>query len=271
MAEYLVNGQISTFVPASDRGLHFGDGVFETLAVVQGQPRWWQDHMDRLAEGCHRLGLAMPAQAVLLREVQTACAGRVRCIARIVITRGPGTLAHCPEDGDWETRIVSAHSWPLGLEEASERGVKARICDVRLSVQSGLGGIRHLNRLEQVLAAVECRRKGVEEGLLLDGNDHLISAITANIFLVSGGNLLTPRMDRSGTRGVLRKRVLQAFKRRCELRRITLDMLPEASEAFLCSAIRGIVPVRAIDHMEFPVGPLTRELQTWLAEATGTE
>ena len=269
--ECLVNGEISGYVPADDRGLFYGDGVFETLAVEQGLPRWWQDHMDRLAGGCERLGLAMPPQAVLLREVQTASAGQTRCVAKIVMTRGSGGWGYRPGNWSEELRIVSTHPWPEGIAAAARNGINSRVCSLRLAIQPALGGIKHLNRLEQVLAAAECAAEGMEEGVLLDQNEDVISGISANIFLVNGDRLLTPRMDRCGVRGVLRARILKAFKSRCELRRISLDMLEEAEEVFMCSAIRGIMPVLRIDERTFPAGPVTRELQAWLQGVLGGE
>lgn len=268
MLECLVNGEIGGYLPVTDRGLAYGDGLFETIGVHRGQPRWWQDHMDRMAAGCERLGLPMPPQAVLLREAQTVSAGQQRCVVKIILTRGPGGRGYLPRAGAEPTRIVAAHAFPENLETQARLGVQARSCELRLAIQPRLGGIKHLNRLEQVLAAAETAQAGAEEGILLDADGHVICAISANLFLVSGGQLLTPRLDRCGVRGVLRARILSAFKSRCELRRISRDMLPEADEAFTCSAIRGIVPLRRIDDQAFTIGPVTRELQAWLEQAT---
>ncbi len=266
MHECLVNGEISRFIPTNDRGLAYGDGVFETIAVRNGLPHWWQDHMDRLAIGCERLGLAMPAQEVLLREVHTAGAGQKRCVAKIILTRGSGGRGYAPGNAGQPLRIVSAHPWPEGIGQAASNGVAVRICRLRLSIQPALGGIKHLNRLEQVMAAAECDGTEAGEGLLLDTKGDVISGIHSNLFLVAGRNLLTPRMDRCGVRGVLRARILKAWKSRCELRRISLDMLDEADELFLCNSIRGIFPVTRVGDQGYEIGPVTRELQGWLAD-----
>jgi 4-amino-4-deoxychorismate lyase len=266
MIECLVNGQILEHIHVSDRGLNYGDGLFETIAVVQGQPRWWQDHIDRLSAGCDRLGLHMPAQAILLREVQTVSAGQHRCVVKITLSRGPGDRGYTPYDGAEQTRLVSSHSWPLGLEQAVAGGVDARTCDLKLAIQPQLGGMKHLNRLEQVLASREMLDYPGMEGILLDTDDHLISTISANLFMVFKEQLMTPRLDRCGVRGVLRARILKAFKSRCELRRISSEMLAEASEIFLCSSLRGIVPVNRIDSYQYSRGPVTHELLQWLSE-----
>lgn len=266
MLECLIDGEVSAHIPVTDRGLHYGDGVFETIAVIQGIPRFWQLHMDRLAIGCEALGLQQVAQNILLRDVQTASAGQPNCVIKIIITRVSGGRGYRPAIDAESRRVVCAYPYPQDIEEGQQLGVRARICDLRLALQPALAGIKHLNRLEQVMARAEWNNDAIGEGILLDTEDHVIGATAGNIFLVSGERFLTPRMDRCGVRGVMRSAVLLTFKSRCEQRRIMLDMLPEADEVFICNAIRGVIPVTRIDHWEFTVGPHTREIQNWLAQ-----
>ena len=117
MLECLVDGEISTYVSASNRGLNYGDGLFETLVVTNGQPRRWQAHMDRLGAGCERLGIAMPPQAVLLREVQTVSAGIAETVVKIVLCRAGVTRGYAPSPDAGSVRIVSAHQVPANIEE----------------------------------------------------------------------------------------------------------------------------------------------------------
>ena len=266
MLECLVNGEISNFVSATNRGLNYADGIFETLLVHNTRPRRWQAHMDRLGAGCQRLGLSMPPQAVLLREVQTVSAGLPDAIVKIVLTRDGQSRGYLPSKDSASTRIVSAHIFPEGIAELARKGVRARICDLRLAIQPALGGIKHLNRLEQVMASAELRDEGADEGILLDREDHIISAISANIFLVAEDRLLTPRLDRCGVRGVVRASILANFAPRCEQRRLLVDIFQEADEVFICNSVRGIVPITAVNDREFDIGPVTRELQAWLQE-----
>jgi 4-amino-4-deoxychorismate lyase len=268
MIECLVNGEISNFVEASNRGLNYGDGIFETLSVHNSRPRRWQAHMDRLGAGCERLGMTMPPQAVLLREVQTVSAGLADAVVKIVLTREGQGRGYMPVMDGICVRIVSAHFYPDNIVELARDGIVARICELRLAIQPALGGIKHLNRLEQVLASAELQRSGAAEGLLLDQEDYVISAVAANIFLVLEDRLLTPRLDRCGIRGVLRSHILLGFGARCEQRRVTMDMLQEADEVFICNTVRGIVPITAVDMQNYAIGPVTRELQAWLHEGS---
>lgn len=266
MLECLVEGEIADRVSVMDRGLLYGDGLFETMAVVQGRPRFWQGHVDRLAAGCERLGLPMTPQEVLLREVQTVSAGQRRCVVKIIITRGASGRGYAPGTDARGNRIVCSWPWPQDPGDLVLTGIRTRICTLRLAAQPELAGIKHLNRLEQVMARAEWSDRTIHEGILLDQDDHVVSAISSNLFLVHGGRLLTPRLDRCGVRGVMRSAILAAFRDRCEQRRITLDMLPEADEVFVCNAVRGIFPVTRIDHWEYEIGPFTREVQQWLDE-----
>jgi len=264
MLECLVDGEISDRISAADRGLQYGDGLFETMAVIGGQPRFWQGHMDRLSTGCEKLGIPLTPQAVLLREVKTVAAGQQKCVVKIILTRGTSGRGYLPRTPDNANRIVSSYSWPQDSGYLVETGIRARICDLRLGIQPALAGLKHLNRLEQVMARSEWDGRSIHEGVLLDCEDHVVSAISSNIFLVHLGRLLTPRLDRCGVRGVMRAAILKEFRERCEQRRIKLDMLPEAQEVFVCNSVRGVFPVTRIDHWEYAIGPVTREVQDWL-------
>ena len=268
MLECLVDGEISTLLATTDRGLNYGDGLSETLIVENKRPRHWQAHMDRLGAGCERLGLSMPPQAILFRDVQTVSAGSPQAVVKIVLTRAGNTRGYTPSADKKCVRIVSAHAYPEGIDELTRNGVAVRICNLRLAIQPALGGIKHLNRLEQVLASAELHDHEAQEGILLDREDHVICAIAANIFLVREGRLLTPRLDRCGIRGVIRAEILAAFGHRCEQRRIFLDQFLEADEVFICNSVRGVIPITAIDKQTFKIGPVTREVQSWLLEGT---
>jgi len=266
MLECLVDGEISDRVSAADRGLQYGDGLFETIAVFGGLPRFWQGHMDRLNLGCEQLGLPATPQSVLLRELKTVSAGQSKCVVKIILTRGISGRGYQCGNSARSNRIVSSHAWPQWEGNPEKSGIRARICKLRLGIQPALAGLKHLNRLEQVTARAEWDDPTIAEGILLDREDHVICAVSSNLFLVHSGRLLTPRLDRCGVRGVMRGAILRAFRERCEQRRLMLDMLPEAEEVFVCNSVRGVLPVTRIDHWEYGVGPVTRDVQGWLGQ-----
>ena len=175
--------------------------------------------------------MPLTPQSVLLREVQTVSAGRRRCVVKLIVSRGASGRGYAAESGVSTRRVVCAWAWPEDPVNLELTGIRTRICSLRLGIQPALAGIKHLNRLEQVVARAEWNDPSIQEGILLDSEDHVVSGISSNIFLVIGDRLLTPRMDRCGVRGVMRSAILTAFRERCEQRRITLDMLPEATKS----------------------------------------
>ncbi|MBS0571569.1 MAG: aminodeoxychorismate lyase [Proteobacteria bacterium] len=259
-ASVLVDGVIAAHVPADDRGVCYGDGLFETIRFACGRAPLWDRHMARLAEGGARLALPVPDASVFAREAAAVCAGLDRAVVRLTLTRGTGARGYAPPASPRPTRVVFAGPAPEIAPDCYHRGVRVRRCDLRLSEQPRLAGIKHLNRLENVLARAEWSDPSIAEGLLCDAQQRVIGATAANVFAVSAGRLVTPRLDRCGVAGVARAQVL-AWHGGGEQRDLEMRELMQADEVFLSNAVRGIVPVAALDERRWPVGPVTQALQ----------
>ena len=256
----LVDGQPQDVVSALDRGLLYGDGLFETIRFVGAAAPLWPRHMQRLARSCERLRLPMPDPALLWRETQAARGDMAQAVLRITLTRGVGARGYAMPAAPRVTRIVAAFPMPT-LEAAPYRdGVHLHLCETRLAEQPRLTGIKHLNRLEQVLARAEWDDPAIAEGLLCDVHGNAISATAANLFAVVGGVPVTPSLDRCGVAGVLRAELLQALPR-VEVRDLPLRECLEADELFLSSSVRGILPVQAAGTRMFAPGPVARAMQ----------
>jgi len=261
----LVNGMADGMIAADDRGLTYGDGLFETVLFVAGRAPLWPRHMARLVEGCARLLLPVPDTELLAYETAQACAGLPRAVARITFTRGAGPRGYASPDSVQATRIVAGSSAPIAPPDWYHFGTRVRLCTLRLSEQPRLAGIKHLNRLEQVLARAEWNDANIAEGILCDGAGRVIGATAANLFALSGGRLVTPGLERCGVAGVARAEVL-AQRADCEVRDLTMTELMQADEVFLSNSVRGIVPVTALGDRCWPVGEVTRALQAhWRA------
>lgn len=256
----LVDGAAQAQVRADDRGLLYGDGLFETILVVHGRAPLWSRHMARLADGCARLGLPIPDANVLTHEASVVCAGMDRAVVRITITRGSGPRGYASPASARLLRIVAANPAPEIPQRWYHRGVRVCCCDLRLSTQPRLAGIKHLNRLENVLARAEWSDASITEGILRDADGCVISATAANVFIVLGGRPVTPKLDRCGVAGVARAQVL-AWHDDIDVRDMGMDELMRADEIFLTNAVRGIVPVTALDDRCWQVGPVARDLQ----------
>ncbi len=260
----LIDGKDSDLIAADDRGLLYGDGLFETLAVHNGEPRLWPQHMARLTQGCARLGITPPAADLLHDEARSLCAGSGRAVLKIIVTRGSGGRGYRPPSPALPRRILSLHPWPDYPEHWSRQGINVRLCDTPLGASPRLAGLKHLNRLEQVLARAEWDDPEIAEGLMLDTAGGLVEGTMSNLFLVRDGRLRTPALERCGVAGVMRARVLELAAQggiACEVSELGLADLQAADEVFVCNSVIGIWPVRRVQNMEFTPGPVTRFLQ----------
>ena len=224
-------------VPADDRGIAYGDGLFETLRVHRGGVPWWDDHWSRLRLGADRLGLPLPDEARVRDEAASLFSDRGDGVLKLLATRGPGERGYAPPADPVPTWIVSRHAVPA----APTQGLRLHVCEIRLAAQPALAGIKHCNRLEQVLARAEVGRAGADDGVLLDAGGNVIGATAANLFAFIDGRWATPRIDDCGIAGICRARLLPALDaRECVLSPAEVE---SADAVFLCNAVRGILAV----------------------------
>lgn len=261
VARVRVNGSAQSTVSVADRGLCYGDGLFETIWWHHGHAPLWPRHVARLAEGCRRLGMPAPDRDMLWREVLAVADDLDRAVVRVTCTRGSGPRGYRMPSATRPTYIVSAAPIPHPPRRDYDDGVVLRWCATRWGTQPALAGLKHLNRLEQVLARSEWQDDNVDEGLMLDVDDRVISATAANVFVVHDGHLHTPALQRCGVAGTARAEVL-AHHPDALIDTLTAAALYAADEVFLTSAVRGIVPVRSLAGHQWAVGPVTRTLQS---------
>jgi 4-amino-4-deoxychorismate lyase len=265
-ALWLVNGQSSSVDP-SDRGLAYGDGLFETMAAREGRIRWLDLHLDRLEEGCRRLAIPPPARSLITAEIAAHCPVTGRATVKLIVTRGPGARGYAPPETPSPTRILAISAWPGYPDSRYDTGIRLRVCRLRLGENPVLAGLKHLCRLEQVLGELELRGTDAEQGLLLDTSDHVVGGTSSNLFAVRDGRLATPTLGRAGVKGVMRRAVLAAAAElrlgatECDL---TMADLAAADELFVTNALFGIWPVAALDDRVFRPGDTTQRLMRHL-------
>jgi 4-amino-4-deoxychorismate lyase len=259
-----VDGQPADALSLKDRGLAYGDGLFETIAVRNGQALLLDRHLARLAEGCLRLKIAADPD-LIHREVLAYAAAMGEGVLKLILTRGDGLRGYAPDPSASPRRILQgnpAAAYPVGN---ADEGVRLFPCTTRLSRQPLLAGLKHLNRLEQVIARSEWQDTDHAEGLMLDLAGRVIEGVFSNLFLVRNGVLITADLKRCGVAGVMRAELLfqaESSGIPTQIVDITLEQLQWADEVFVCNSVYGVWPVRAYAALSWPVGPLTRKLQT---------
>jgi 4-amino-4-deoxychorismate lyase len=251
--DFLINGQNQVGLSVMDRALAYGDGVFRTLKIQQGKPQHWDLHCQKLAQDCAALKLACPDAALLLQDIAQLFAYDESAVAKIIISRGIGLRGYALPAEATSTRIVIKSALPQYAEINALEGVKLHVCELTLGYQPLLAGIKHLNRLENVLARMEWSAADIADGLLLDAERSVIECTMSNIFVREGKNLLTPDLSRCGVAGITRQRIINIAPKlglAAKITAISLPQLLEAEDVFICNSLFGIWQVRQIgEHL----------------------
>ena len=266
----LVNGIPGNLVSIRDRGLLYGDGVFRTLRATQGKAWHWLLHFQKLQHDCSALGIACPDVALLSTELNNLLAQHPDGVMKLIVTRGEGTRGYAPPSCAEPTHLWEVSPMPDYPAEWAMHGIKARLCQLRLGQQPRLAGIKHLNRLENVLAAAEWNDADIAEGVLLDIPGNVVEGTRSNLFMVRDGTLLIPDMSYCGVAGVQRERVMEwaaIHNVSCRLGQFRLDELLAADEVFLVNSIIGLWPVRELQNRTWSHHPIAMQVQKWLSHA----
>ena len=265
----LLNGSADQQVSPFDRGLHFGDGLFETIACRRGRPRFLTLHLERLRHGCERLGIGTGGLPDIQTEVRALASEVDSAIIKVILTRGAALARGYQASGrEKATRITFRYAWPPETATESQVGIRVRTAQLRLGENPALAGLKSCNRLEQVLARREWTDPGIAESLLFSSSGRLVSGTMSNVFVVDGSRLRTPRLDLCGVAGVMRRVVLrEAGRAGIAVEEVVLGVadLAMADEIFLTNARMGVWPVRELDGRALEPGPVTRRVQQILA------
>jgi 4-amino-4-deoxychorismate lyase len=266
---YLINGESDLGLSPQDRGLAYGDGVFRTLRVSQAIPVDWALHYEKLTQDCSALSINCPSQELLLTDIERLFTPDEEAVAKIIVTRGAGPRGYAIPAATTPTRIVLRESFPLYPHHYFDEGVTLHLCRLRLSHQPRLAGIKHLNRLENVLARLEWADPKIADGLLLDEQGLVIECTMSNLFARFGETLVTPPLDKCGVAGITRQRILDnASNLGCTAvaRELSLDALMEADEIITCNSLYGAWQVRSFNNRQWPKQGLALQIRTLLQE-----
>lgn len=229
-------------IPSDDRGLAYGDGVFETILVQHGRPSLWAWHCARLARGCRQLGFEPPSQV----ELDAQCASLPATglyVLKLIVTRGSGGRGYWPPVTPLPRllrRIMPFSPQPVRWQ----CGIVVRLCTLTMASQPRLAGIKHLNRLENVLARQEWQDPEIAEGLLCNGRHEVIEATAMNLVWYENGRWFTPRTDECGVEGTLSAALMASGQLAYGV--LALDALSAVRHLCVLNSVQGVWPVRQV-------------------------
>jgi 4-amino-4-deoxychorismate lyase len=254
-----INGIEQMDIAVTDRGLQYGDGLFETMAVFDGQCPHWQAHYQRLRTGCERLNIPLADESLLRQEIAHAAQGQAKAVIKLIVTTGVGGRGYARPVDMLATRIIMLHDWPAYPASQWQNGIALWRCDTRLGSNPTLAGIKHLNRLEQVLARSEWQTNDYAEGLMCDSHGNVIEATMSNIYIVQDNMLFTPKIDNCGVAGVMRHWVLENAPRMDFIiteTELSVEEIKQADEVILSNSLIGLWPVKSFEACQFQPGPV---------------
>jgi 4-amino-4-deoxychorismate lyase len=273
MTDWYRLGENQHVIASGERAFHYGDGLFETIAIRGGEPRLWEHHVDRLLAGCKRLGLDIPRAPVIRRRLDVALGESDHntefCTAKIVVTAGPSQRGYGRAMPTQAAMYVGVYPGIPLNKQAYEKGVAAIFCATRLATGSPVAGLKTLNRIEQVLARSECLATGAFEGLTRDADDRLICGTMSNVFIVKNNAIRTPSLERCGVAGTMRRHVIETLGgagHDVGVADLYEDDLVDADEVFISNSQIGVVPVHRCGGYKWVIGNTTKEVMALLAK-----
>ncbi len=267
-----LNGQPIQQVSVLERGLLYGDGFFTTILCYRQQLLNWPAHWARIETSLARLQFAALQQTTLLEQLAPVLASAPKqgaAIIKLLFSRGVGGRGYAAPSSAFPQCIAYLHSLVPGLQIEPHplpplMTLHVLFCQTPASQNTFLAGLKHLNRLDNVLARQEVEAGGFDEGLMFDSEQRVIGGTQSNLVLVNGNQALTPSLNRAGIQGTCLSR-LRALDLALEWVETDLTRadLAQAQAAFLCNAVRGVQAIASLDGRLLATEPIKRIQQAW--------
>jgi len=248
-----------------DRGVHYGDGLFETIAVRSGIAELLIKHISRLKDSCERLKFINVDFTKIKSDIEHKAIDINKGVIKLIVTRGIGGRGYSIPDNMEATYILLDYPWPQFNSDNWKNGIAIKKCNLVLASQPILAGIKHLNRLENIMAKMELENTIYQEGILCDSEQNVIEGISSNVFIVIKNTILTPKLDKSGVAGVMRDQVIKKIienHAEIDIQDIPYKILLEADEIFLTNSLIGIWPVAKLNEKIYSKFPITKKLMS---------
>lgn len=269
---YCVNGKMVSGIAPTNRGFAYGDGIFRTMRLLNGELQDWPLHYQTLVADCSKIQIVCPSAELLMQEFKHLMATAegdelASGVVKMIITRGDGARGYAPPAICEPTRVLIHSALPVYPAEIYSTGVALYTCQTRLASQPLLAGIKHLNRLENVLARAELKDPRFFDGILRDYDDHVIEAVSGNLFISKDGLVMTPALDRCGVAGVMRQKILDWYKTQGNTvvsTNLFMENLLTADAVVIANSVYGVLQVTQIDQQAIATNDWARELRAHL-------
>lgn len=261
----LVNGVQQDYIDIKSRGLAYGDGLFTTAKIQNGHVQYLTAHIQRLFSGCQKLGITPPNSEELTEQLSLIATKYKLAVLKVMITASSGGRGYARSQSNSHDLIISIHDFPNQYEELANTGIKLGLSVQKLGLNPMLAGLKHLNRLEQVLLRQELANRTEDDLLVTNILDEPIEATSANVFFYIDGKLCTPDVSQSGVNGIMRQVILKHYPQTM-VKRYTLDELTHAQVMFVCNCVMGIVPVCNFNGRPLDMEPAISLRQVMLKE-----
>ena len=283
---YLINGNFNATISPFDRGFAYGDGVFRTIKMVAGLPEHWPQHYQKLVADCAAINIVCPSADLLMSDLQQLFLLDAKdiensveeispkensAVAKIIITRGEGNRGYTPPAITAPMRVVTKSPMPQYDEKRFSDGVHLTVCETRLAAQPKLAGIKHLNRLENVLARMEWHdihiASEIADGIMLDMQGNVIECTAANIFARFSNTLITPSLASCGIAGITRQRIINiahTLSLKVVEQSFDLKKLLTADEVIICNSLYGAWQIKSIQDIALKTNGLAASIRAAL-------
>lgn len=246
---YLINGSFEQTISPLDRGFAYGDGVFRTLKIKDGLPEYWPQHYQKLFADCTAIQLVCPSAELLMHDMQQLFLPDESAVAKIIITRGVGDRGYAPPAVTAPMRVMLKTKLPTYDARYFSEGINLHVCNTKCTQQALLAGVKHLNRLENVLARMEWNDPDFFDGVMSDHHKNIIACTSANIFARFNNTLLTPDLTHCGIHGVTRQRILNTahlLGLKPIVKSFSMAKLLTADDVIICNSLIGAMQVKQL-------------------------
>lgn len=248
--QFLINGKKSLGLNPFDRGLAFGDGVFRTMKIQNGVPKYWKHHYEILSHDAKSIQIHIPSSRTLLNDVKKLFSEPGDFVGKFIVTRGVSERGYQFKKNIKCTRILLKNTFVPIRKKIVTEGVCLQVCKQTLSENSMLSGIKHLNRLENVLAKTELE-EGNFDGILLDNHGYVNECISSTIIMRVNDYLYLPIQNMSGVSGVTKRIILNNAGHmgyKVKTKKILLSELIKSDEVVITNSLIGAIPIRKIKN-----------------------